>query len=215
MTTAECARARDLAPDLVLGILDGAERARVLEHVHRCPGCQAHVADLTGAADALVHLAPEIEPPPGFGDRVVAAVGRPRRRRRRRLAVLAAAVAVAVIATVVAVRVIDAGRSDVAVAPAVTRSAMVGSDGIRVGDVVTAVGEATSLAIAVDYAVPDGRYDVVVRSRRGSEVVGSMRIAGGTGEWTGPIVDGPHPDASVDLVDADGDRVCSADVGDV
>ena len=214
MTTPECVAARERAPDLAIGMLDGAERAEVLEHVHRCPSCQAYVSELTGVADALVHLAPEIEPPAGFSRRALASMQRPKRLRRRWVAAIAAAVAAAAILSVVAVRVIDSGRdSEVAVAPTVERTAMVGASGVWVGDVVTATGsESTALAVKVDYAVPDGRYDLVLRSRGASETLGAMDIAAGNGEWKGRVPDGPHPAAQLDLVDPAGAPVCSADL---
>jgi len=216
MTTSECAAARERAPDLVVGILDGAERAEVLEHVHRCPSCQAYVSELTGVADALVHLAPEVEPPAGFSRRVVATLQAPRRQRRRWLVALAAAVAAAVIVSVVAVRVIDAERgSEQAASPTISRTPMTGAGGLRVGDAVTASGDATTLTVAVDYAVDDGSYDVVLSSGDASDVLGTMEIVDGRGEWTGRLADGDHPGASVELIDADGTAVCSSDLGDV
>jgi predicted anti-sigma-YlaC factor YlaD len=211
-----CAAARELAPDLVVGILDGAERAEVLEHVHHCSSCQAYASELTSVADALVHFAPEIEPPAGFSGRVIATMRRPRRVRRRLVVALAAAVAAAAIVSVVAVRVIDADRApSEALVPTIARTAMVGSDGVRVGEVVTATSEGTALAVTVDYAVDDGLYDVVLRSRDASDVLGEMQISDGKGAWSGRVGDGRHPDASVDLVDAAGAPVCSAALGDV
>ena len=81
-----CAEVRELAPELALGILGGAERAEVVLHVNGCARCQAYVAELTEAADALPLLVPEVEPPAGFE----AARAPPARRRatgatRRRL----------------------------------------------------------------------------------------------------------------------------------
>ena len=56
-------------------------------HVNGCARCQALVNELTEAADALPLLAPEIEPPVGFEQRVLSS-GRARRRRSvRRLVV--------------------------------------------------------------------------------------------------------------------------------
>ena len=66
-----CAQVRELAPELALGILSGAERAEVLLHVNGCARCQAYVAELTEAADVIPQLAPEAEPPLGFEGRVL------------------------------------------------------------------------------------------------------------------------------------------------
>ena len=87
MSVYSCAQLRDVAPELALGVLGGAERAEAIMHVNGCARCQALVNELTEAADALPLLAPEIEPPVGFEQRVLSS-GRARRRRSvRRLVV--------------------------------------------------------------------------------------------------------------------------------
>src|SRR3954451_15313186 len=107
-----CAEVRELAPELALGILSGAERAEVLLHVNGCARCQAYVAELTEAADVIPQLAVEAEPPPGFEGRVLQRLGQQERRSRRRwIAVVAAAAAAAIIVSITAVRVIEANDS--------------------------------------------------------------------------------------------------------
>ena len=107
-----CSEVRELAPELALGILSGAERAEVLLHVNGCARCQAHVAELTEAADAIPQLVPEAEPPPGFEGRVLRRLGeRERRVRRRWISAVAAVAAGAIIVSVTVVRVIDANDS--------------------------------------------------------------------------------------------------------
>src|SRR4029079_4682040 len=80
MSTYSCAQLRDVAPELALGVLGGAERAEAIMHVNECARCQALVNELSEAAGALPLLAPEIEPPFGFEQRVLSS-GRARRRR--------------------------------------------------------------------------------------------------------------------------------------
>ena len=82
MTTEVCDRIREDAPELVLGLLGGEERASALGHLAECDACRAHVRTLADAADELLELAPRSEPPVGFEDRVFAAI-RPRERRRQ------------------------------------------------------------------------------------------------------------------------------------
>jgi hypothetical protein len=60
----------DELADLALGLLDGRRRAALLQHVESCPRCLAEVERLTMAADGVVHLAPELEPPVGFENRL-------------------------------------------------------------------------------------------------------------------------------------------------
>lgn len=71
MTTTPCDRLREQAEELVLGELDGAERAEALRHAAACPTCQAHLDELTLVADRLLLAAPDIEPPSGFEGRVL------------------------------------------------------------------------------------------------------------------------------------------------
>ena len=133
MTPAECARVRELAPELALGIAEGDERAAALQHLAGSAACRHEVSDLAAAADATLLLAPSAEPPTGFetralarfadlaaeperdelgpdepeAARIVAAV--PRRRRRPALVALAAAAA---LLAVVGLAVGLAQRSD-------------------------------------------------------------------------------------------------------
>lgn len=75
---------REIAAELALGIADGEERARALEHLAECPACRAHVERLAAVADELALLAPSADPPPGFEGRASAAM-RPAPARRRGL----------------------------------------------------------------------------------------------------------------------------------
>jgi hypothetical protein len=96
MTPDDCARIRDLAPELALGIADGEQRAEALEHLAGCPDCRAHLESLAAVADELLLLAPPIEPPVGFEDRVAARISPappPPAKRRRRFAFAFAGVA--------------------------------------------------------------------------------------------------------------------------
>lgn len=80
----DCDRAEKLAPDLALGLLDGAERAAVLAHVDGCGSCRREVASLTELGEHLLLLAPEMPPPAGFESDVLGQLAPERRQRRRR-----------------------------------------------------------------------------------------------------------------------------------
>jgi hypothetical protein len=97
-----CAETHALLPELALGVSDGAERARALEHVAGCADCRGALERFTSAADDLLLLAPSEETPPGFELGVLSAIDPPAPRRRRplrRLAFAAAAVAAIVAVT--------------------------------------------------------------------------------------------------------------------
>ena len=93
----DCERLADDLVALALGTIEGRARASVIAHVEKCPLCTAELDALSGAADRLLELVPEEEPPLGFEVRVLARIGRARRTRlagwRRRTAVLVAAAA--------------------------------------------------------------------------------------------------------------------------
>ncbi|HEY1275858.1 MAG TPA: zf-HC2 domain-containing protein [Thermoleophilaceae bacterium] len=111
-----CEETRELAPELALGIADGAERAQALSHLAQCADCRRAVAELSEVTDELLMLAPEHEPPVGFESRVLArlepgpaepaaapapsAARVPRRRWRRRFTAVLAPVAAAALTAV-------------------------------------------------------------------------------------------------------------------
>jgi hypothetical protein len=93
-----CEELRELAPELALGIVEGEERGRSLEHLADCPECRRQVEELAEVADQLLLLAPRREAPVGFESEVLHRVlpaPKPRRRRRLRLVLAPAAAALA------------------------------------------------------------------------------------------------------------------------
>jgi hypothetical protein len=102
----DCATIREVMPELALGIADGEQRARALEHIAGCSGCRRELEELSSLTDELIALAPEREPPPGFENRVLErlAIRQPRRRPmwRRRLRRVTLAATVAAVAAVTA-----------------------------------------------------------------------------------------------------------------
>ena len=150
-----CAEVRELAPELALGILGGAERAEVVLHVNGCARCQAYVAELTEAADAIPQLAPEAEPPAGFERRVLHRLGearaphpapldRGRRRRRRRPPI---------IVSITVVRVIESERHATSQQPGTTPT-------------IAAKPVAVSMQLTGALALPAGWAYVMRRPRR-------------------------------------------------
>jgi predicted anti-sigma-YlaC factor YlaD len=111
----DCTRARELAPELALGVLDGAERAAVLAHVDDCAACRRDVAVLTELGELLLLLAPKVPPPAGFETSVLkdlAPVRRQRRRRRSRRVLSAVAAALLALVGVAGVAAALRGGGD-------------------------------------------------------------------------------------------------------
>jgi anti-sigma-K factor RskA len=75
MAERDCARLRELAPELALGVLTGEERAEARKHLATCPDCREYVLELTSVGDSLLALVPGAEPPLGFEDRVLSRLG--------------------------------------------------------------------------------------------------------------------------------------------
>jgi hypothetical protein len=99
----DCDQVRELAPELALGIADGAERSLALRHIARCPECRRALDELSAVTDELLLLVPEREPPAGFESRVLQRMHPPRARRswlRRHRPLLAAVGAAAAAAAV-------------------------------------------------------------------------------------------------------------------
>jgi len=212
-----CEQLRELAPELALGVLGGAERAEALIHLGGCVRCQAYVAELIEAGDALAHVVPEQEPPAGFERRVLEALdalGADRGRSRRRWFALTAAVAAAVaILSITVVRVIDAQRDDGRQASAnIVQARMVSdSTGAPAGWAYVAGGR--SVTLAVDYGVDAGTYGIRVRPSRGNPVViGDMEVTDNRGMWSGRSKVDIDSGSRIALVDHEGSTVCEGRV---
>jgi hypothetical protein len=221
-----CAEVRELAPELALGILSGAERAEVVLHLNGCARCQAYVAELTEAADAIPQLVPEVEPPTGFEARTLRRLDAGRRRSRRRWTASIAAVAAAVaIVSVTIVRVVESG-DDTSLASGPTATSTTRSHG---GLVAVAMEGGTAplklpagwayvandhgVAVSVDYGVPSGNYRVQVQPANGApSSIGTIAIDANRGSWTGRSAQALTTGARIALVDATGVEVCHGTV---
>ena len=98
MMDARCEETREMAVDLALGIVEGEERGRALQHLADCPDCRAEVEKYSELADELLLLAPHREPAVGFESRVLDELlpaPKPKRRRRLQLVLAPAAAALA------------------------------------------------------------------------------------------------------------------------
>jgi hypothetical protein len=214
MSAPICADVRELAPELALGIVGGPERAEALQHASECGPCRSLVGELAEAADALTLLAPESEPPPGFEQRVLAALREPRRRMRRRAAVMvAAAAAAAAIVSIVGVRVVESVQDTnriVAAASDVRSARMTGANGVDVGNVFVSNGRPSSVVVNVNYGVPSGHYGIEFRTGSSAKQLGDVNIRDSHGSWGGVAFLPGNATASVVLVSADGTVVCEA-----
>ncbi len=76
MRPMDCADLAEIAPELALEVIGGRQRAAALAHLETCVACQQHVDALAADVDRLLLLAPQVEPPDGFDERVVRSLTR-------------------------------------------------------------------------------------------------------------------------------------------
>jgi hypothetical protein len=219
MSVLTCAQVRELAPELALGVLGGAERGEAIAHVNGCARCQAYVLELTEAADALPLLASEVEPPAGFESRVLSAMqAGPRRHRRRWLGLVAAVAAAVAILSVTAVRVIESGNTNTgaATAAAAVRAPVAVAMRGGAGDVAAGwayVSNRHGVAVTVDYGMAPGAYEIQVRPVNAAPVmIGMMAVDANRGSWTGRSAPALTSGSRIALVDMLGHEVCHGTV---
>lgn len=205
-----CPQLGDLAAELALGTISGAERAAALDHLAGCAPCRNLVDQLARAADSLLLLAPETEPPPGFESRVLSRMGvaaspvvsLASRRRRRALVVVAAAALVAGL-SVGGAAVLDDDR-----APSDVRTALASDIGGRWTCRAVVYGDdPTWLVVSLDRTddlSATFSVEAVYAGRSTPVAVGALTIDRGHGTFAGPIELPADDIQSVRVLDAKG-----------
>ncbi len=225
--TAECERLHEIAAEVALGIADGEDRARALEHLGGCADCRAHLERLSSVADELLLLAPASEPPAGFEGRVADTM-RPARRPAglaRRLALpLAAALGAATLAAgAVWLALSDdrelAGsyRDTLAVANGeyLDAAALELPGGRKAGYVYGYQGRDSWVLAVVYDGVQAGRYRLELVTDEGRKIdLRPLDVAEGSGS-AGAVTPVPFEDlAEVRLLDAGGREVADSELRD-
>jgi hypothetical protein len=220
-----CDEIRALAAELALGIADGEDRARVLDHVAECADCRREVESFSAVADELLVLAPEQEPPLGFELRVLRALEPPRAKRghkARWLALAAAIVLVAVGITAGAMligfrderRLADHYRATLAQAQGSYFGAvrLHDSAGEPAGVVFTYRGSPSWLTITVASEHRDSVQGAELVDRSGERFpLASFRLVDGV--WGGPLPTALDSAVAVHLVGEDGRSLLIAELG--
>jgi Putative zinc-finger len=218
-----CEETRELVAELALGIADGEERARVLEHVADCADCRRELERDSAIADGLLTLAPEEEPPLGFELRVLRAIEPPPARRRRVLPRLAFVGAVAAAVAITAAALLAGFRDDRRLAEhyratlAQAHGSYFGARRLedaagRPGGVLFAYdGSPSWILVTVDplYRSAVERAELVTRTGRRIPLA-SFELA--RGAWGGALPVGLDDVAAVHLVGKDGRSVLVAKV---
>lgn len=181
----------DLA-EHALGILDGRARAELLAHVEGCEECDAEMAELTAAVDALLHVPAGVEPPVGFESRVIERIRSSRPsvigpRRRPVLASVAAAIVVLAFGVGWTVDHVASSHPPLQAVGKMEQRALTAS-GHDVGIVYAYTGDPSWMFVTVDSpAAPALVRCVVVTNSGQRDFVGTFALAGGKGDWGSPL----------------------------
>lgn len=210
MTEPACAQCHEMAPELALGVLAGAERARAIGHLDNCADCRAYVSRLTITGEQLLGLVPGVEPPIGFERRVMSAIQPPPVRRRRSALIAAVLLALVLASGGWAVGRYLSGDSPTVTARAGDRSiifAPLVSAERQVGQVYAYPGQHSWVYVALDgdAGLSTGAVTCVLERRDGSTVtVGTFTLDNGYAAWGAPAPVDRDSLASARLVDASG-----------
>jgi hypothetical protein len=191
----ECAEFSVLAPEVALGIAAGEERARALEHLVACSDCRRYLEELSSAADELLLLTPEEEPPIGFESRVLSGLrGSPRAKPRPAALVAAAAAAATVITVAIMSLAFHSDRElaasyretlDEANGEYLAVEGLYAPGGALAGHLFAYEGSPSWVLIVVSAAPPafdPGAYDVELVTKEGKWLrLGSLRLSEGKG----------------------------------
>ena len=206
----DCTQLHEVAPELALGVLVGAERGQALAHLAGCAECRQHVDELSRAADSLLLLAAEAEPPLGFESRVLERLGADQRRQRpwRWIATAAAAVVLTAAATGIVVHQLDTPAGNLQL----RTGALLAGSGQETGDVYITAGRPGWVFMSIESATTGQSYDCELHFADGHIVnAGRFTVAGRKG-WWGTVV---KPDAgdlrSIRLVATDGITIATAE----
>ena len=209
--------------ELALGVLTGRERVRALSHVDSCPRCAEELEQLSRAADAVVHVAPEVEPPLGFEVRLFERMGVadvPHRRWRRVPRWVPAAMAAAAAVAALAVGLSLAQSSPTPPAPYAAGPARhlavvnLVENGVSVGHVVTHGGADPWMSMMLADSSARGTVDCVVVTKDGAtHWVGSFTAKNGYGAWLAPLHVDPKDLRSAQVVSPSGTVIATATLG--
>lgn len=207
----------DQLAELALGILDGRERAAVLEHLEGCPSCLSEFEQLLVSSNALLSAVPEAEPPLGFEVRVLEALSLAnhdvaRRPVVRRSWLAAAAVLLVVVGLAFGILIRVPGSSPAAApTPPSVRVAELTRAGHPLGVALAYGGSSGWLLVAVDKSGVNGEVHCVVETTGGHQAdLGQFWLTHGSGSWSVRLPVGSSELRSAVLTDSGGQVVASA-----
>jgi hypothetical protein len=223
VTSPDCDQFQGLAGELALGTLTGRARAAALGHLDRCVDCRRQFDDLLSAADMLLFLAPETNPPAGLAGRVFAHLESASQPRSHRLKIttIAAAVLFVLAAGVALMTTLNHHHSRPASAPIVLstpdvhQARLVAVAGHHVdGEVFSHTGDQPwILMILRDTDTDSDMYICELDLTNGQHLtVGRFQLHKGTGGWGQSLDLHGHGIVTVRLREPDGTTRATATI---
>ena len=223
------AYAENLA-ELALGILTGRARAATLAHVDSCAHCAEELEQLSRAADAVVSVAPELEPTVGFEVRLFNRMGlgddpapvrsvSDKRHRGSLIRVIGAprwvlASAAAVVALLVGLSIgwsigSPTGTPHEVGAPVTT--AVLQEHGKAVGSVATYGGATPWMIVTMEDSSAHGALTCEVVTANGvTHRIGSFSATYGYAAWDAPLKVAPQDVRTAEVVSSSGTVIATA-----
>lgn len=207
----DCDEYSDDLAELALGILTGRARAATLVHVESCPRCADELELLSRAADAVVRVAPETEPPVGFEVRLFSRMGVSDNAVRRRMQpsrwLLAAAAAVVVLGIGLGVGWVTGSHAH-QTSPDTAKIVASGNlleHGHKVGRVVMYGGSKPWMFVTLADSSARGHVWCEVVTKDGhTHTEGSFTAASGYGAWGAPLHVAPGQVRQAEVVSTSG-----------
>lgn len=215
--------------ELALGILTGRERAATMAHVDSCAHCAEELEQLSRTADAVVSVAPELEPTVGFEVRLFNRMGvaddsalappernRGRRGPLRRMAHAprwALASAAAVVALLVGLSIgWSIGSPSGARHPTnAVATALLKEHGTTVGTVATYGGSTPWMIMTLDDSSAQGRLTCEVVTDDGvTHRIGTFSANYGYAAWDAPLKVAPQDVRKAEVVSSNGTVIATA-----
>ncbi len=205
----DCRRVGPDLPELALGTLSGLERASVLAHVEGCAACRDEVSRLSAVADALLSLAPSLDPTPGFETRLFDRMGLTGPRRRWRRGAIGSLILAGALALSLGLGLGLGGAPEVR-SPASAIVATLTSGQTVKGTVYLVPGDPGWLFMSVHGVRAEGLVSCRVRVNGRAETVGSFYLQAGTGSWAYALKVPATEVEAAWLVDSNGDVLAAA-----
>jgi hypothetical protein len=218
----DCAQFEEDLAELALGILTGRERVALLAHVESCASCAEELEQLARAADAVVLVAPEADPPIGFEVSLFNRMGVDELAARRRslpprwmLASAAALVALGVgLGVGLSMGSHRTPSNETAAPPSGARPAVTASlmeDGTAVGRVSLYGGSKPVLTMNLAESAAHGKVICRVVTDSGTtRRLGTFTVSNGYGNWVAPLWMSPNSVKEAQVVSPSGAVIAAA-----